>query len=90
MTIILHRRAAGHYWTNVDGIEYELLGPDPCYPPELGYQWSLESHELNINVQYFRTMRDARKYLNTIANVDPHDEPICCKYATAGVEYKPE
>ncbi len=61
MVIKFHRRNAGHYRATVNGIMYELIGPDPCYPPEdPGYAWTLESDN---SVEYFRTLHDARKFL---------------------------
>ncbi len=67
MTIRFHRRCAGHYWIKINGIEYELYGPDPCYSPTLGYEWSLETSELGIDVEHFRTMGAAREYLETLS-----------------------
>ena len=39
-------------------------------------------------VELVHVYQDYRSQI--MVSEDPHDEPICCKYATAGVEYKPE
>ncbi len=66
MTVRFHRRTAGYYWTVVNGIEYNLIGPDPFYPRDPGYEWTLESQAEGIGTKYFHTMKKAREYLATI------------------------
>ncbi len=55
---------------------------------------NVENREIIVGTRSDFDMKPARMNLHygglEIIENDPHDEPICCKYATAGVEYKPE
>lgn len=68
MSITLHRSARGSYFAHVatkgfgeNKLTVYVYGPDPNYGDgDPNYRWVVESDD----ERYFRTLADARKYLN--------------------------
>ena len=61
----LRKVSQGYYETSIMGNEFTILGPDPKYKSEPGYEWSVTSPDLEIE-ENFRTLKEVREYLNSL------------------------